>query len=86
MTHDERIAYLNGIPEETISPKQLAAVIGGNPYGFNLSAKAGKLKIPHEWRGRNLRIYKEPLLRLIEHGEFTVSDAICPGSFTILYN
>lgn len=69
MTHDERIAYLKGLPKETISPTELSRVIGGNPYVYNLAAKEGLLTLPYIWRGRNLRIFKEPLLRLLENGK-----------------
>ena len=65
MTRDEKIEMLRQIPGETISPKQLAQVAGGNPYYYNLAAKHGTLNLPHEWRGRNLRIWKEPVIRLI---------------------
>lgn len=64
-TKTERIQYLRRISGETISPAQLAAVAGGDPYSYNLAAKAGKLDLPHMWRGRNLRIWKEPVIRLI---------------------
>lgn len=67
MTHEERIAYLKGLPKETISPTELSRVIGGNPYVYNVAAKEGQLTLPHIWRGRNLRIFKEPLLRLLEN-------------------
>lgn len=56
---------LRGIPGETISPAQLAKVAGGDPYAYNLMARQGKLDLPHLWRGRNLRIWKEPVIRLI---------------------
>ena len=69
MTHDERIAYLKGLPKETISPTELSRVIGGNPYVYNLAARKGLLTLPYIWRGRNLRIFKEPLLRLLENGK-----------------
>lgn len=45
-----------------ISPKQLAKVTGGDPYSYNIAAKEGKLNLPHEWHGRNLRIWKQPVL------------------------
>lgn len=69
MTHDECIAYLKGLPKETISPTELSRVIGGNPYVYNLAAREGLLTLPYIWRGRNLRIFKEPLLRLLENGK-----------------
>ena len=65
MTKDEKIAMLRAIPGETISPAQLAKVAGGTPYAYNLAAKNGELDLPHMWRGRNLRIWKEPVIRLI---------------------
>lgn len=68
MTHDEKIALLRGREEETVAPWVVAKVLGGDPYWYTVAAKAGKLELPHMWRGRNLRIYKQPLIRLIEKG------------------
>ena len=68
MTRDEKIAWLESLPSETISPSVLAMVAGGDPYSYNLMAKDGKLDIPHFWRGRNLRIWKQPVIRLISDG------------------
>ena len=68
MTHQERISYLTTLPRETLSPKELAAVIGGDPYSYNLQAKAGTLTLPHVWRGRNLRIFRAPVLKLLQGG------------------
>jgi len=68
MNRDEKIQWLKGLPGETISPSQLATVYGGDPYTYNLMAKEGKLDqtvLPHIWRGRNLRINKESVIRLI---------------------
>jgi hypothetical protein len=65
MTREEKIAWLRSLPGEMISPAQLAVVTGGNPYQTNISAKKGKLNLPHEWHGRNLRIWKEPVIKLI---------------------
>lgn len=65
MTSEEKIAFLEGLPSETISPAVLALVAGGDPYSYNLAAKDGKLDLPHFWRGRNLRIWKRPVIRLI---------------------
>ena len=65
MTSEEKIAFLRGLPSETISPKVLALVAGGDPYGYNIMAREGKLDLPHFWRGRNLRIWKGPVIRLI---------------------
>lgn len=68
MTHKERIALLKAQPGETISPATLAKVIGGNPYAYNLAAREGQLTLPYVWRGRNLRIFTAPLLKLLEGG------------------
>ena len=65
MTREEKIDWLRSLPSETISPSQLAQVDGGDPYSYNIAAKEGKLDLPHIWRGRNLRIWKEPVIRLI---------------------
>lgn len=65
MNSNEALAYLRSLPGETISPQELAKVAGGNAYSYNLAAKEGKLDLPHLWRGRNLRIWKGPVIRLI---------------------
>ena len=65
MNKDQKIAWLRSIQDETISPAQLAKVAGGTPYSYNVAAIEGKLNLPHLWRGRNLRIWKEPVIRLI---------------------
>ena len=65
MNKDQKIAWLRSIHDETISPAQLAKVAGGTPYSYNVAAIEGKLNLPHLWRGRNLRIWKEPVIRLI---------------------
>lgn len=65
MTREEKIEWLRQLPGETISPTQLAKVAGGSPYAYNLSARVGLMELPHMWRGRNLRIWKEPVIKLI---------------------
>ena len=65
MTREEKLSWLRSLPGETISPTELAKVAGGSPFAYNLAAKEGKLDLPHLWRGRNLRIWKEPVIRLI---------------------
>ena len=73
MTHSERIEFLKVLPGETISPTQLSKVLGGNPYLYNLAAKDGKLPFAHLWRGRNLRILKQPILDLLSGKETRVA-------------
>ena len=65
MTREEKIKWLKSLPGEMISPQQLAKVTGGYAYNYNCSAKQGKLNLPHEWHGRNLRIWKQPVIKLI---------------------
>jgi hypothetical protein len=65
MTTEEKVAFLRQLPSETISPSVMALVAGGDPYSYNLAAKEGKLDVPHFWRGRNLRIWKQPVIKLI---------------------
>jgi hypothetical protein len=65
VTTEEKIIFLKQLPSETISPSVMALVAGGEPYSYNLMAKEGKLDVPHFWRGRNLRIWKQPVIKLI---------------------
>jgi len=65
MTTEEKVEFLKSLPSETISPSVLALVAGGDPYSYNMAAKDGKLDLPHFWRGRNLRIWKGPVIKLI---------------------
>ena len=65
MTTEEIGSFLKELPSETISPSVMALVAGGDPYSYNLMAKEGKLDVPHFWRGRNLRIWKQPVIKLI---------------------
>ena len=65
MTREEKLEWLRSLPQETISPKQLSIVAGGDQYSYNIAAKEGKLELPHIWRGRNLRIWKDPVMKLI---------------------
>mgnify|MGYP006958208518 CR=1 FL=1 len=65
MTREEKVAWLKSLPGEMISPAQLAKVTGGRPYYYNYAAREGKLNLPHEWHGRNLRIWKQPVIKLI---------------------
>ena len=69
MTHLEKMTYLREQVGETISPTQLAKVLDGKAYTYNVLAKNGQLPFPHVWRGRNLRIFVAPLLRLLERNE-----------------
>ena len=70
MTHDESLQWLRDSPKETLSPKELSRILGGDPYYYNIAAKNGTLKLPHMWMGRNLRIFKGPVIRVVEAGEW----------------
>lgn len=70
MNHDECLQWLRDSPKETISPKELSRILGGDPYYYNIAAKNGTLKLPHMWMGRNLRIFKGPVIRVVEAGEW----------------
>ena len=65
MTHEERIEYLKNLDRETISPRETALLLGGRPYYYNVAAKNGVLTLPYIWRGRNLRIFRQPILDLL---------------------
>lgn len=65
MTKDEALEFLGGAGL-TISPRELAQVLGGQPYSYNLSARQGKLGLPHVWRGQNLRIFTAPLIKILK--------------------
>lgn len=49
----------------TCSPRQLASVLGGQPYQFTVQARHGKLPYDHEWHGSWLRIYTESVIKRI---------------------
>lgn len=65
MTHTERITYLENLKDETLSPTELATVLGGRPFAYNVAARKGELGLPYVFRGRNLRIFKQPVLDLL---------------------
>lgn len=46
----------------TCSPGEAAAVLGGQPYEYNVRAKNGKLDLDYTWHGRSLRIYTASVL------------------------
>lgn len=68
MTHEEKLDWLRNCDKETISPKEASKILGGSPFYFNIAAKNGTLTLPHMWMGRDLRIFRAPILRLLEGG------------------
>lgn len=65
MTHEEKLEYLKTMERETLNPTELAMLLGGRPFLYNTMAKDGTLRLPFIWRGRNLRIFKQPVLDLL---------------------
>ena len=74
MTSAEKVAWLESLPRETISPAELAKIEGGTPFSYNVAAKEGRLSLPHQWNGRNLRIWKGPVIELIMRGRRITSE------------
>ncbi len=66
MDHAANITFLKEIPRETFRPTETAKVLGGNPYVYNVAAKEGTLTLPFIWHGKNLRIFKQPILDILE--------------------
>ena len=61
------VAYIRSCGP-TCSPRQAAKVLGGNPYYYNIAAKNGTLDLEHTWRGRNLIIYTESVVKRLTGG------------------
>lgn len=59
---NEQVAFLRRCGP-TCSPRQLAEVMGGNPYYYNKAARNGTLGYDFEWHGRNLRIFTESVIK-----------------------
>ena len=55
----------------TCSSRQLASVLGGQPYYYNIQAKNGTLPFQSFWRGRALRISTESVIKFLK-GESNV--------------
>lgn len=62
VSRNEQVAFLRECGP-TCSPRQLAEVLGGNPYYYNVAARNGTLGFDFDWRGRNLRIYTESVIK-----------------------
>ena len=56
----------------TCSSRQLASVLGGQPYYYNIQAKNGILPFKSFWRGRALRISTESVIKFLKGEEFDV--------------
>lgn len=65
MTKAEKIRYINSVKGETLSPRQVSLLLGGNPYSYNLAAYKSQLTLPHFLRGSYLRIFKEPIKQIL---------------------
>ena len=55
----------------TCSSRQLASVLGGQPYYYNVQAQKGILPFQFFWRGRALRISTESVIKFLK-GESNV--------------
>ena len=66
MRHSECIQFLEDLDRETISPTELSWLLGGRPFTYNRAAREGTLTLPHIFRGRNLRIFRQPVLDLLK--------------------
>lgn len=49
----------------TCSSRQLAEVLGGQPYYYNVQAKKGILPFKFFWRGRALRVSTESVVKFL---------------------
>ena len=54
----------------TCSSRELASVLGGQPYYYNVQAKKGILPFSFFWRGRALRVSTESVVKFLK-GENT---------------
>lgn len=50
----------------TCSSRELASVLGGQPYYYNVQAKKGLLPFEFMWRGRALRIFTESVIKKLK--------------------
>lgn len=57
------LADLAAIPREYLLPREVAPILGVEPYSLNVAAKAGKLNLEHVLVGTRLKIAKKPFLQ-----------------------
>lgn len=50
----------------TCSSRQLASILGGQPYYYNIQAKNGILPFKSFWRGRALRVSTESVIKFLK--------------------
>lgn len=48
-----------------ISPRELAALVGGNPYSYNISAREGHLGLQYVFAGNRLKISTASVLKYL---------------------
>lgn len=60
--HPFTLEELKAWPQTFVSPMQASKLLGCDPYSLNISAREGKLHIPHVFCGRNLKISRAGLL------------------------
>lgn len=66
-TVEEQVTALRGFGP-TCSPRQLAGIIGGQPYYYNVAARNGTLGFEFVWRGNHLRIFTESVIKKLTGG------------------
>lgn len=66
-SREEEVEFLRSCGP-TCSPRELAQVLGGQPYQYNVRARNGTLGFDFEWRGHCLRIYTESVIKRILGG------------------
>ena len=64
---NEQIEYIRSCGT-TCTPRQVAKILGGNPYYYNTAAKNGTLDLEYTWHGRNLVIYTESVVKRLTGG------------------
>jgi len=50
----------------TCSSRQLASVLGGQPYYYNVQAQKGLLPFDFFWRGKALRVFTESVIKKLK--------------------
>ena len=50
----------------TCSSRQLASILGGQPYYYNIQAKKGLLPFDFFWRGKALRVFTESVIKKLK--------------------
>ena len=52
--------------KETLSPKDIAPILGVHPYSINIKAKAGTLEFKAYFSGNRCKVVRKSFLRFME--------------------